>query len=83
LRANIEHTGERALALDMDLGHSGLPAAVGDDILPPWAERARAVLERTRRHEEIMQRTAGQAQRVIPVQAQKIAEKVEGVKIGL
>jgi conjugative relaxase-like TrwC/TraI family protein len=83
LRANIEHTGERALALDMDLGYFGRRVAVGDDILPPWAERARAILERTRRHEEIMQRSAGHAQRVIPVQAHKIAEKVEGAKITL
>ena len=83
LRANIEQSGERALALDMNLGRPGEPMAGDAGSLPRWAERARAVMERTRRHEEIIERTAGHVRRVVAVQAHKFTEKIKGLKINL
>lgn len=55
LRANIEHAGDRPLALDLDLG-----------CLPRWGERASLLIERERLHRDLFHRTAAPARREQP-----------------
>ncbi len=81
LRANIEHNGERALALDMNLARSRPPMTAGAGDLPWWAERALAVIKRTRQHEEVVHRTAVHAQQVAPTQTLKVTENIKGIRV--
>jgi conjugative relaxase-like TrwC/TraI family protein len=76
LRANIEHSGDRTLALDMALGATAVATPARR------AERALAIMERSRRHDELMQRTAAAPQQRA-VHSQKVAENAECWRIGV
>jgi conjugative relaxase-like TrwC/TraI family protein len=62
LRANIRHLGDRELALELKPA-AALPAHYVGQALPAWARRARALIERVRRHRMVTQFIARRTER--------------------